>query len=110
VTRHVPEGVCTTGMVRGSITLHRVLSDAAATGLVVGDWAGWRAWGWDTRKVLFVSGGGVGVFGREETTSDLVWDITEVVTSVCAGLYGERSAKNGAAGAVVVVGATGVAW
>jgi putative resolvase len=40
------------------------------------------------------------VLDPEETTDDLVRDITEVLTSMCARLYGRRSAKNRAARAV----------
>ncbi|MFJ3977904.1 recombinase family protein [Streptomyces sp. NPDC090021] len=36
----------------------------------------------------------------QETTSDLVGDITEVLTLMCAGLYGQRAAENRAARAV----------
>jgi putative resolvase len=41
-----------------------------------------------------------------ETISDLVRDITEVLTCMCARLYGQRAAKNRAARAIAV--ATGV--
>jgi putative resolvase len=42
-----------------------------------------------------------------ETTSDLLRDITEVLTSMCARPYGQRAAKNRAARAIPV--ATGEA-
>jgi putative resolvase len=47
------------------------------------------------------------VLDPEETTSDLVRDITEVLTWMCARLYGQRAAKNRAARAIAV--ATGEA-
>jgi putative resolvase len=37
-----------------------------------------------------------------ETTDDLVRDVTEVLTSLCARLYGRRSASRRAARAVAV--------
>ncbi|MFF1836730.1 IS607 family transposase [Streptomyces sp. NPDC058231] len=42
------------------------------------------------------------VLDPAETTADLVRDITEVLTSMCARLYGRRSAKNRADRAVAV--------
>ncbi|MCX5377952.1 IS607 family transposase [Streptomyces sp. NBC_00091] len=42
------------------------------------------------------------VLDAAETADDLVRDITEVLTSMCARLYGRRSAKNRAARAVAV--------
>jgi putative resolvase len=43
------------------------------------------------------------VLDPQETTSDLVRDITEVLTSMCARLYGHRAAKNRAARAMAAV-------
>ncbi|SIO90969.1 Resolvase [Nocardiopsis sp. JB363] len=40
------------------------------------------------------------ILDSQETTDDLVWDMTEVLTSMCARLYGKRSAKHRAARAV----------
>jgi putative resolvase len=42
------------------------------------------------------------VLHPRETTDDLVRDIAEVLTSMCARLYGRRAAKNRAARAVAV--------
>jgi putative resolvase len=47
------------------------------------------------------------VLDPAETTSDLLRDTTEVLTSMCARLYGRRAARNRAARAVAV--ATGEA-
>jgi len=40
------------------------------------------------------------VAGRGETTDDLVRDMIEVLTLMCARLYGRRGARNGAMRAV----------
>lgn len=40
--------------------------------------------------------------GATESADDLVRDITEVLTSMCARLYGRRAAKNRAARAVAM--------
>jgi putative resolvase len=42
------------------------------------------------------------VLEESETTSDLVGDVTEVLTSLCARLYGQRWASRRAAKAVAV--------
>ncbi|MFC1440673.1 hypothetical protein ABUW04_20650 [Streptacidiphilus sp. N1-10] len=52
------------------------------------------------RVVLSVSGRRLVVLEPEETTDDLVGDITDVLTSMCARLYRRRSAKNHAARAI----------
>ena len=57
--------------------------------------------------VLSASGRRLVVLDPTETADDLVRDITEVLTSMCARLYGRRVAKNRAARAVAV--ATGEA-
>jgi putative resolvase len=46
------------------------------------------------------------VLESQETTSDLVRDVTEVLTSLCARLYGQRSPARRAAKAVAVATAT----
>jgi Predicted site-specific integrase-resolvase len=40
------------------------------------------------------------VLDPEETTDDLVKDMTDVLTCMCARLYGQRAAKNRAARAI----------
>jgi putative resolvase len=49
---------------------------------------------------LTASGRRVVVVGDGETTDDLVRDMIEVLTSMCAGPYGRRSARNRALRAV----------
>jgi putative resolvase len=51
---------------------------------------------------LLASGRRLVIVDQSETTSDLVRDMTEVLTSLCARLYGQRAAKNRAARAVAV--------
>ena len=47
------------------------------------------------------------VVEEAETTDDLVQDMIEVMTSLCARLYGRRSAKNRAARALAAAAAEG---
>ena len=51
---------------------------------------------------LLASGRRLVIVDPSETTSDVVRDMTEVLTSLCARLYGQRAAKNRAARAVAV--------
>jgi putative resolvase len=51
---------------------------------------------------LSASGRRLVVLDSAETTSDLVRDITEVLTSMCARLFGWPAARNRAARAVAV--------
>jgi len=51
------------------------------------------------RRVLFADSG--------ETTDDLVRDMIEVLTSMCARLYGRRGARNRAMRAVATAGEAG---
>ena len=88
--------------------LHRVLSDPVATVLVVEHRDRLARFGVEyLEAALSASGRRLVVLDPAETTSDLVRDITEVLTSMCARLYGQRAAKNRAARAVAV--ATGEA-
>lgn len=81
--------------------LHRVLSDPAAGVLVVEHRDRLARFGVEhLEAVLSASGRRLVVLDPEETTSDLVRDITEVLTSMCARLYGQRAAKNRAARAI----------
>lgn len=43
---------------------------------------------------MAASGRRLVVLDAEETSDDLVRDVTEVLTSMCARLYGRRSARN----------------
>jgi putative resolvase len=51
---------------------------------------------------LAASGRRIVVLDETETVDDLVRDVTEVLTSLCARLYGRRSASRRAAEAVAV--------
>lgn len=88
--------------------LHRVLSDPAAIVLVVEHRDRLACFGVEhLEAALSASGRRLVVLDSAETTSDLVRDITEVLTSMCADLYGQRAARNRAARAIAV--ATGEA-
>jgi putative resolvase len=83
--------------------LHRVLSDPGAAVIVVEHrdrlaWFGVE----HLEAVLSASGRRLVILDPAETADDLVRDITEVLTSMCARLYGRRAAKNRAAHAVAV--------
>jgi putative resolvase len=94
--------------------LHRVLSDPQAGVIVVEHRDRLARFGVEhLEAVLSASGRRLVVLDPTdptdptETADDLVRDITEVLTSMCARLYGRRAAKNRAARAVAV--ATGEA-
>ncbi|WP_217165019.1 IS607 family transposase [Streptomyces sp. AC512_CC834] len=88
--------------------LHRVLSDPQAAVIVVEHRDRLARFGVEhLEAVLSASGRRLVVLDPTETADDLVRDITEVLTSMCARLYGRRAAKNRAARAVAV--ATGEA-
>ncbi|WP_323377635.1 IS607 family transposase [Streptomyces sp. RB17] len=83
--------------------LHRVLSDPQAAVIVVEHRDRLARFGVEhLEAVLSASGRRLVVLDPAETTDDLVRDITEVLTSMCARLYGRRAAKNRAARAVAV--------
>jgi putative resolvase len=84
--------------------LHRVLSDPTATVIVVEHRDRLARFGVEhLESALSASGRRLVVLDPQETTSDLVRDITEVLTSMCARLYGHRAAKNRAARAMAAV-------
>ncbi|NML50014.1 IS607 family transposase [Streptomyces sp. R302] len=88
--------------------LHRVLSDPQVAVIVVEHRDRLARFGVEhLEAVLSASGRRLVVLDPTETADDLVRDITEVLTSMCARLYGRRAAKNRAARAVAV--ATGEA-
>jgi putative resolvase len=81
--------------------LHRVLADPDATVIVVEHrdrlaWFGVE----HLEAALSATGRRIVVLDPEETKSDLVRDVTEVLTSMCARLYGPRAAKDRAARAI----------
>ncbi len=83
--------------------LHRLLSDPQAAVIVVEHRDRLARFGVEhLEAVLSASGRRLVVLDPTETTDDLVRDITEVLTSMCARLYGRRAAKNRAARAVAV--------
>ncbi|MEV6955821.1 IS607 family transposase [Streptomyces sp. NPDC051183] len=83
--------------------LHRVLSDPQAAVIVVEHRDRLARFGVEhLEAVLSASGRRLVVLDPTETADDLVRDITEVLTSMCARLYGRRAAKNRAARAVAV--------
>ncbi|MCF4139644.1 IS607 family transposase [Streptomyces sp. Tue 6430] len=83
--------------------LHRLLSDPQAAVIVVEHRDRLARFGVEhLEAVLTASGRRLVVLDPAETTDDLVRDITEVLTSMCARLYGRRAAKNRATRAVAV--------
>jgi putative resolvase len=88
--------------------LHRVLSDPAVSALVVEDRDRLARFGVEhLQGALAASGPRMVVGDRQETTGDLVRDITEAPIWMCARWYGQRAAKNRTARAAAV--ATGEA-
>jgi putative resolvase len=88
--------------------LHRLLSDPQTAVIVVEHRDRLAPSGVEhLEAVLSASGRRLVVLDATETADDLVRDITEVLTSMCARRYGRRAAKNRAARAVAV--ATGEA-
>ena len=84
------------------------MSDPAATVLVVEHRGRLARFGVELLEAkLLASGRRLVILDASESTSDLVRNMTEVLTSVCARLYGQRAAKNRAARAIAV--ATGEA-
>lgn len=91
------------GLNGGRRKLHRLLSDPQAAVIVVEHRDRIARLGVeDLEAVLSASGRRLVVLDPTETADDLVRDITEVLTSMCARLYGRRAAKNRAARAVAV--------
>ncbi|WP_234533763.1 IS607 family transposase [Streptomyces shenzhenensis] len=88
--------------------LQRLLSDPQTAVIVVEHRDRLARFGVEhLEAVLSASGRRLVVLDPTETADDLVGDITEVLTSMCARLYGRRAAKDRAARAVAV--ATGEA-
>jgi putative resolvase len=83
--------------------LHRILADAEVSVIVVERRDRLARFGVEyLEAVLSATGRRLVVLDAEETTDDLVVDISEVLTAMCARLYGRRAAKNRAARAVAV--------
>ena len=80
-----------------------VLSDPAATVIVVERRDRLTRFGFEHLQASLASAGRrIVVLDDAETADDLVRDVTEVLTSLCARLYGRRSASRRAAKAVAV--------
>ena len=74
--------------------LLRMLEDPSLGWLVVEHRDRLARFGFDMVDALLrARGGGVGVLDDAEVDDDLVRDMTEVLTSMCARLYGRRSAR-----------------
>jgi putative resolvase len=88
--------------------LHRVLADPDAQVIVVEHKDRLARFGVEhLQAALAATGRELVVLDPQESTEDLVRDMTDVLTSMCARLYGQRAAKNRAARAVAVAVATG---
>jgi putative resolvase len=78
--------------------LHRILADPAATVIVVEHRDRLARIGVEhLEAALAAAGRRILVLEPDETADDLVRDVTEVLTSMCARLYGRGSARNRAA-------------
>jgi putative resolvase len=83
--------------------LTRILSDPAVSVLVVEHRDRLTRFGFEHLSAsLSACGRRIVVLDEAETSDDLVRDVTEVLTSLCARLYGRRSASRRAAKAVAV--------
>jgi len=84
--------------------LTELLSDPAATVIVVEHRDQLTRFGFEHLQASLGSAGRrIVVLDNAETADDLVRDVTEVLTSLCAPLYGRRSASRRAAKAVGVL-------
>ena len=74
--------------------LHRILGDPEAAVIVVEHRDRLARFGVEhLESALSATGRKLIILDSDETTDDLVRDMTEVLTSMCARLYGRRSAK-----------------
>ena len=84
--------------------LHRLLADPDTAVIVVEHRDRLARFGVEhLEAALSASGRRLVVLDAAETTDDLVRDITEVLTSMCARLYGRRAARNRAGRAAAVM-------
>jgi putative resolvase len=84
--------------------LHRVLSDSSAQVIVVEHKDRLARFGIEhLQAVLAATGRELVILDPEESTDDLVKDMADVLTSMCARLYGQRAARNRAARALAAV-------
>ena len=83
---------------------HRGLSDPAATVLIVEHWDRFTRFGFEQLAVsLAACVRQIVVLDAAETPADLVREVTEVLTGLCAGLSGRCLAARRVARAVAVV-------
>ena len=88
--------------------LRRILSDPSASVVIVEHRDRLARFGTGhLEAALAAHGRKVVVAGPGETTDDLVRDMIEVLTSMCARLYGRRGARNRAMRAVTATKGTG---
>lgn len=81
--------------------LHRVLSDPRATVIVVEHKDRLARFGVEhLQAALSATDRKLIILDPRENTDDLVRDMTDMLTSMCARLYGQRAAKNRAARAI----------
>lgn len=86
------------------LRLHRVLADPGAAVIVVEHRDRLARFGVEhLQAVLAATGRRLVILDPEESTDDLVRDMADVLTSMCARLYGQRAAKNRAARALAAV-------
>ncbi|WP_406067881.1 IS607 family transposase [Micromonospora sp. NBC_01638] len=82
--------------------LHRLLADPTAAVIVVEHKDRLARFGVEyLQAALAATGRRLVVLDAEESTNDLVKDMADVLTLMCARLYGQRAAKNRAARALV---------
>ena len=106
VTRAVSE--VGSGLNGGRPKLMRLLTDPDVSAIVVEHRDRLARFGSEyIEGAMAASGRRLIVVEEAETTDDLVQDMIEVMTSLCARLYGRRSAKNRAARAVAAAQADG---
>ncbi|MEU5941981.1 IS607 family transposase [Micromonospora sp. NPDC047548] len=81
--------------------LHRILADPAVSVIVVEHKDRLARFGVEhLQAALAATGRRLVIIDPEESTDDLVKDMADVLTSMCARLYGRRAAKSRAARAV----------
>lgn len=86
--------------------LHRLLADPTVTRIVVEHRDRFSRFGSEyIESVLAASGRELVVMEPDEIDDDLVSDVTDFLTSVCARLYGRRSASRRAVAAMEAAGA-----
>lgn len=84
--------------------LHRLLGDPTAAVIVVEHRDRLARFGVEhLEAALAATGRRIVILENHETDDDLVCDMTEVLTSMCARLYGRRSARNRAKAGIAAI-------